>query len=552
MRSGSCRMRTFGVARGLAGGLALGLVALVLTLMSPPALAQKRVALLVGNNAYQNVPVLKTAINDAHALADVLLKLNFSVVIAENQSRRAMSESLLAFDKAIEPGDMALFFFAGHGFEIHGENFLVPTDIPLVGEGQNELLRDAAYPAARIVERTQARGARTTILVLDACRDNPFERPGGRGLKGSGGLAAMTPAEGVFILFSAGAKQAALDRLSGRDGDPNSVFSRNFIRELQEPGLTLVQIAKRTQMDVKQMAATVGREQTPAYYDQIVGDIVFNSGANPTAVTVPPRLQPVALPSAIDKRPQEPTTTAPPSSEAIAQLEALATQQNWHELGAHLSEVKPTERNDRWNALVEQAALGELTPLGAAPGRSPDERLAAIERYYPAFPSLRGSQKFMALRSSIGLDAFGRCFDGAQGAALQTCRDRLDRFVHTAPMSAELARDAGVLVVHKLNHGNAAPFFAMAFEAPHGDLVCAAPELATAVIAGLDWPGDSLEARSALALADKCWTSLQTEILAEVARETPDSYFVHNSCPILARHNALAGPRASQCRARAQ
>jgi uncharacterized caspase-like protein len=169
-------------------GFALGLAALVLGLMSPPALAQKRVALLIGNNAYQNVPVLRTAINDAHALADMLPKLNFSVVIAENQSRRGMSESLLAFDKAIEPGDMALFFFAGHGFEIHGQNFLVPTDIPAVGEGQEELLRDAAYPAERIVERLQARGARTTILVLDACRDNPFERPGGRGLKGPAGL----------------------------------------------------------------------------------------------------------------------------------------------------------------------------------------------------------------------------------------------------------------------------------------------------------------------------------------------------------------------------
>jgi hypothetical protein len=532
-------------------GLALGFVTLVLALMSPPVLAQKRVALLVGNNAYQNVPALKTAVNDAHALGDVLRKLNFSVVIAENQSRGAMSEQLLAFDKMVEPGDMALFFFAGHGFEIHGENFLVPTDIPAVGEGQDELLRDAAYPAARIVERLQARGARTTILVLDACRDNPFERPGGRGLKGAGGLAAMTPAEGVFILFSAGAKQAALDGLSGRDRDPDSVFSRNFIRELQEPGLTLVQIAKRTQIDVRQMAATIGREQTPAYYDQIVGDIVFNDAASPKMTTAPPRL-PVALPSAIDKRPQGPGTIAPPSGEAIAQLEALAVAENWHELGGRLAEVKPTERNGRWNALVEQAALGELTPLTAASSGSPDERLAAIERYYPAFPSLRSSQKFLTLRSAIGLDAFGRCFDDAQGAELQKCRDRLDRFVHTAPMSAELARDAGALVVHKLNHGNAAPFFAMAFEAPHGDLVCTTRELATAVIAALDWPAESVEARSALALADKCWTSLQTEILAEVARETPDSYYVRNSCPILMKHNALAGPRASQCRARTQ
>jgi uncharacterized caspase-like protein len=544
MRSGTSRTRKC--------SLALGLAALVAALMSPPALAQKRVALLVGNNAYQNVPVLRTAVNDAHALADVLRKLNFSVVIAENQSRRAMSESLLAFDKAIEPGDVALFFFAGHGFEIHGENFLVPTDVPTVGEGQDELLRDAAYPAERIIERAQARGARTTILVLDACRDNPFERPGGRGLKGIGGLAAMTPAEGVFILFSAGAKQVALDRLSGRDGDPNSVFSRNFIRELQQPGLTLVQIAKRTQLDVRQMAATVGRDQTPAYYDQIVGDIVFNNAANPKMPTAPPPLQAVALPSATDKRSQQPTTVAPPSDEAIAQLEALAAAENWHELGARLTEVKPTEHNDRWNALVEQAALGELASQTAASSGSPDERLAAVERYYSAFPSLYGSQKFLTLRSTIGLDTFGRCFDDAQGNELQKCLDRLDRFVHTAPMSAELARNAGVLVVHKLTHGSAAPFFAMAFEAPHGDLVCAAPELTTAVIAALDWPGGSVEARSALVLADKCWASLRTEIVAEVAHETPDSYYVHNSCPILMKHNALADPRASQCHARPQ
>jgi uncharacterized caspase-like protein len=530
-------------------GLALGLAALVLALMSPPALAQKRVALLVGNNAYQNVPMLKTAVNDAHALADTLRKLNFSVIIAENQSRRAMSESLLAFDKAIEPGDMALFFFAGHGFEIHGENFLVPTDVPAVGEGQEELLRDAAYPAARIIERLQARGARTTVLVLDACRDNPFERPGGRGLNGAAGLAPMTPAEGAFILFSAGAKQLALDRLSGRDPDPNSVFSRNLIRELQEPGLTLVQIAKRTQMDVKQMAATVGRDQTPAYYDQIVGDIVFNRAAT----AAPPPVQAVALPSAIAKRPQELTTSAPPPSEALAQLEALAASENWHELGAHLTEVKPTERDARWNALVEQAALGELGPLATPSSGSPDERLAAIERYYPAFPSLRGSQKFAGLRSTIGLDAFGRCFDDAnQGAELQKCRDRLDRFVHTPPMSAQLARDAGALVVHKLNHGNAAPFFAMAFEAPHGELVCTTPELATAVIAGLDEPADAFEAKSALMLADKCWASLRTELVAEIARETPDSYYVHNSCPIVMKYNAVTGPPAARCRALAK
>jgi uncharacterized caspase-like protein len=158
--------------------------------------AEKRVALLIGNNAYHNVVSLNTAVNDARTLAGVLRKLNFSVLIAENQSRRSMSEAMLAFDKMIEPGDMAFFFFAGHGFEIHGQNYLLPTDVPAAVEGQEELIRDAAFPADRIIERLQARGARTAVLVLDACRNNPFERPGARGVAGTAGLAPMTPRRG--------------------------------------------------------------------------------------------------------------------------------------------------------------------------------------------------------------------------------------------------------------------------------------------------------------------------------------------------------------------
>ena len=91
-----------------------------------PAQAQKRVALLVGNNAYESIPKLQTAVNDARAVGASLREIGFSVTVAENRSRRAMSEALLAFDKAVEPGDVALFFFAGHGFEIRGQRFLVP------------------------------------------------------------------------------------------------------------------------------------------------------------------------------------------------------------------------------------------------------------------------------------------------------------------------------------------------------------------------------------------------------------------------------------------
>ena len=291
---------------------AIGVLAALLVGVSHPALAEKRVALVIGNNAYQNVPALKKAVNDSHTVGDSLKQLGFTVVSGENLTRRAMSEQLLAFDRMLDRGDVAFFFFAGHGFEIKGENYLLPTDVPAATDGQEELVRDASFPAQRVIDRLQARGVRTAILVLDACRNNPFERSGTRAVAGNGGLAPMTPAEGVFVVFSAGAKQTALDRLSDDDASPNSVFTRFFTKELATPGLTLVQVAKRTQSDVRQIAASVRHDQTPAYYDQIVGDVVLNGSAQDVRkIEVLPEL--AALPPAgpHPARPMDGSVNAP-------------------------------------------------------------------------------------------------------------------------------------------------------------------------------------------------------------------------------------------------
>ena len=137
-------------------------------LMSAPAHAAKRVALVIGNNAYRNVPKLQKAVNDARTMGDVLKQLGFRVMVAENQTRQAFSQTLLAFDTSIEPGDTAFFFYAGHGFEIAGQNYLLPTDVPAATEGQEELVRDASILADRVVERLQDRGAR---------RDEKSRRP---------------------------------------------------------------------------------------------------------------------------------------------------------------------------------------------------------------------------------------------------------------------------------------------------------------------------------------------------------------------------------------
>ena len=260
--------------------LKLGLAA-VLVALALPAHAEKRVALVIGNNDYRNVPKLQKAVNDARTMGETLKQLGFTVMVAENQNRQQFSQSLLAFDNAVGPGDTAFFFYAGHGFEIAGQNYLLPTDVPAATEGQEDLVRDASVLADRIVERLQNRQVRTSILVFDACRNNPFERSGTRAVAGGGGLAPMTQLpEGVFSIFSAGYKQTALDRLSNDDTSPNSVFTRTFSKELLRPGEDLVEVAQHTRKLVSEMAESIGHRQIPAYTDQMLDNVFLNGAAN--------------------------------------------------------------------------------------------------------------------------------------------------------------------------------------------------------------------------------------------------------------------------------
>lgn len=284
--------------------------------LAAPAHAEKRVALVVGNNDYRNVPKLQKAVNDARTMGDTLKQLGFTVMVAENQNRQAFSQTLLAFDKAVEAGDTAFFFFAGHGFEIAGQNFLLPTDVPAATEGQEELVRDASILADRIIERMQNRKVRTAILVFDACRNNPFERAGTRAVAGGGGLAPMTQLpEGVFSIFSAGPRQTALDRLSNDDTNPNSVFTRTFAKQLTEPGANLVQVAQRTRRLVSELAETVRHKQIPVYFDQMVDDVFLNGvvkGAPEAAAKPAEAPQKVAaLPPVQQLKPQAEALNAP-------------------------------------------------------------------------------------------------------------------------------------------------------------------------------------------------------------------------------------------------
>src|SRR3989440_3626799 len=306
--------------------LAVTSLATCIAAFAAPAHAEKRVALVVGNNDYRNVPKLQKAVNDARTMGDTLKQLGFTVMVAENQNRQAFSQSLLAFDKAVDKGDTAFFFYAGHGFEIAGQNFLLPTDVPGATEGQEELVRVASILADRIIERLQNKGARTAILVFDACRNNPFERSGTRAVAGSGGLAPMTQLpEGVFSVFSAGPRQTALDRLSNNDDNPNSVFTRTFAKELTQSGVNLVQVAQRTRRLVAEMAETVSHKQIPVYFDQMVDDVFLNGAvAKAQAETA----KPAEVPQKVAALPPVSVPRMAPSNDSVNAPIAMFSRHN--------------------------------------------------------------------------------------------------------------------------------------------------------------------------------------------------------------------------------
>jgi hypothetical protein len=226
-----------------------------------------------------------------------------------------MARALVDFETKVSPGDTALFFFAGHGVALDGGNYLMPTDVPNVTEGQRNLLRTEGFLADDISERLRERGAATTVMILDACRNNPFKAGAGRSIGQSRGLSRMDTRRGMFVMFSAGAGQEALDRLGDSDAHPNSVFTRLFIDLVKRPDLDLIDVAKELQVEVPKLAQSVGHEQLPAYYDQIPGRIFL---ARTDAAAPPPaRPQPSPQPAVVAP---PPAITPPPAPPQVAAL----------------------------------------------------------------------------------------------------------------------------------------------------------------------------------------------------------------------------------------
>lgn len=251
------------------------LLTALLAFLAPPAFAA-RLALVIGNDSYRNVPPLRNARTDASSMARALGNNGFKVTLLRDLDQRGFKAGLDAFSAAVSEGDDVVFFYAGHGVQLGITNYLLPVDTRAASDAQ---LREQAIPVQRVLDDMRAKKARFTLTILDACRDNPFQGSSINGLAAGQGLAPTMASTGQMIIYSAGSGQQALDQLGSADRDPNGVFTRVFLKELERPGQPVDRMMRSIRSEVNRMARSVGHEQVPALYDQSLGDFFFRQAA---------------------------------------------------------------------------------------------------------------------------------------------------------------------------------------------------------------------------------------------------------------------------------
>jgi hypothetical protein len=245
--------------------LALGLVGL--PALAPTVLADKRVALVIGNAAYQHTPKLNNATRDANAMASLFKKAGFEVVLEQTDvGNLEFKRSLRNFLLAVQDADIAVLFYSGHGIQLGEQNYMVPVDAKLAREYD---AKDEAISLERIVEALEP-AKRLRLVILDACRENPFvvnmkQRVATRGL--SRGLAPVGPT-GVDTLIAYAAKAGS----TASDGDDgHSPYTKALLKHIAEPGLDIRLAFGRVRDDVLNQT---GNEQEPFVYGSLGGSIL--------------------------------------------------------------------------------------------------------------------------------------------------------------------------------------------------------------------------------------------------------------------------------------
>jgi formylglycine-generating enzyme required for sulfatase activity len=260
--------------------VALLVTAIVLAISISPGHAQTRVALVIGNSAYKSVPALLNPVTDAHDVAEAVGRLGFAVTTLVDADFEVMRRGLLDFGRRARSAEMAVVYFAGHGIEVGGENWLVPTDAVLASDTDTE--NEAMSLHSVMVQVSGA--AKLGMVILDACRNNPFAARMQRSRLTRAvtrGLNRVEPADNVLVAY------AARDGTTASDGDGrNSPFTTALLKNVERPGIDVRFLFAAVRDDV--MAAT-GRLQQPFIYQSLSQEPIYLRAENQVIGAVPPR-----------------------------------------------------------------------------------------------------------------------------------------------------------------------------------------------------------------------------------------------------------------------
>src|SRR5262245_50536292 len=292
--------------------LITGVLALAAVLVTTLAQAADKVALVLGNGAYAHATQLPNPPNDAADMAKALRDIGFDVVDGIDLDRRGMEERIRAFADRLGSAKVALFFYAGHGMQVAGKNFLIPIDAKLQKAG------DLAFDAidVQVVLAQMEATQRVNLVFLDACRDNPLARSfastlgsASRSASVGRGLASIQSAVGTMIAFATQPDAVALD-----GGGRNSPSHAPLINHIREPGVDIAVTMRRVRVDV--LAAT-NQQQVPWDHSSLTDAVVLvpgerQVGTAPTAPAVTPPSPSVSSPPPQPPRPAVATRSESP------------------------------------------------------------------------------------------------------------------------------------------------------------------------------------------------------------------------------------------------
>ena len=240
-------------------------IALCAALVAVPttgsAQAEKRVALVIGNATYKEGGALQNSVNDARLMAATLRDLGFKVIARENSTKQQMERAIAEFGDTLIQGSVGMFFYAGHGIQVNGRNFLVPVDANIISEAR---VRLEALDIDVVIDQMAAAGSSVNLVLLDACRNNPFER---RFRSSGAGLAQINAPKGTLIGYSTAPGKVAAD-----GEGPNSIYTAKLVQAMKTPGLPIEDVFKRVRVDVSRETKD---EQTPWEASSLTGSFYF-------------------------------------------------------------------------------------------------------------------------------------------------------------------------------------------------------------------------------------------------------------------------------------